>query len=149
MLEVMREHNRFGENRFMDLNNLTVFSLANQDMKYLTERQKILAGNVANANTPGYLAQDLKKPSFSDELNSTLQMSVTNEKHFTGRGGSSLAGRIYTPKPTQPLTIDGNGVVLEDQLNEISKDKGEYGRVLALYNSYKNMLKTAVTKISS
>ncbi len=133
----------------MDLNNLTVFSLANQDMKYLTERQKILAGNVANANTPGYLAKDLKKPNFSDELNSALQMTVTNEKHFTGLGGSSLSARVYTPKPTQPLTIDGNGVVLEDQLNEISKDKGEYTRVMTLYNTYKNMIKTAVTKVGS
>lgn len=133
----------------MDLNNLTVFSLANQDMKYLTERQKILAGNVANANTPGYLAKDLKKPNFSDELNSALQMTVTNEKHFTGLGGSSLSARVYTPKPTQPLTIDGNGVVLEDQLNEISKDKGEYTRVLTLYNTYKNMIKTAATKVGS
>lgn len=133
----------------MDLNNLTVFSLANKDMKYLTERQKILAGNVANANTPGYLAKDLKKPNFSDELNSALQMTVTNEKHFTGLGGSSLSARVYTPKPTQPLTIDGNGVVLEDQLNEISKDKGEYTRVMTLYNTYKNMIKTAVTKVGS
>lgn len=133
----------------MDLNNLTVFSLANQDMKYLTERQKILAGNVANANTPGYLAKDLKKPNFSDELNSALQMTVTNEKHFTGLGGSSLFARVYTPKPTQPLTIDGNGVVLEDQLNEISKDKGEYTRVMTLYNTYKNMIKTAATKVGS
>ncbi len=133
----------------MDLNNLTVFSLANQDMKYLTERQKILAGNVANANTPGYLAKDLKKPKFSDELNSALQMTVTNEKHFTGLGGSSLSARVYTPKPTQPLTIDGNGVVLEDQLNEISKDKGEYTRVMTLYNTYKNMIKTAATKVGS
>lgn len=133
----------------MDLNNLTVFSLANKDMKYLTERQKILAGNVANANTPGYLAKDLKKPNFSDELNSALQMTVTNEKHFTGLGGSSLSARVYTPKPTQPLTIDGNGVVLEDQLNEISKDKGEYTRVMTLYNTYKNMIKTAATKVGS
>ena len=133
----------------MDLNNLTVFSLANQDMKYLTERQKILAGNVANANTPGYLAKDLKKPNFSDELNSALQMAVTNEKHFTRLGGSSLSARVYTPKPTQPLTIDGNGVVLEDQLNEISKDKGEYTRVMTLYNTYKNMIKTAATKVGS
>lgn len=133
----------------MDLNNLTVFSLANQDMKYLTERQKILAGNVANANTPGYLAKDLKKPNFSDELNSALQMTVTNEKHFTGLGGSSLSARVYTPKPTQPLTIDSNGVVLEDQLNEISKDKGEYTRVMTLYNTYKNMIKTAATKVGS
>lgn len=132
----------------MDLNNLSVFALANENMQYLTERQKVLAANVANANTPHYLAKDIEKPSFSNELSTHLQMNITNPKHMTGLGGAGNAFKVYTPKPTQALTIDGNGVVIEDQLNEISKDKGEYNRMIAIYGKYKNMLKTANTKIS-
>ena len=90
----------------MDLNNLSVFAAANQNIKYQTERQKVLAANVANAY------------------------------------------KVYTPKPSTALTIDGNGVVLEDQMNEISKSKGEYDRVITLYGKYQNMLNTANTKIS-
>lgn len=117
-------------------------------MQYLAERQKVLAANVANANTPDYLAKDIKKPSFSDELSTSLKMKVTNPMHMSALGAGASSFKVYTPKPTQPLTIDGNGVVLEEQINEISKDKGEYNRMLAIYGKYKNMLKTATTKIN-
>ena len=135
----------------MDLNNLSLFALANKDMKYLTERQKVLAANVANANTPGYLAKDLEKPDFAAEVEGALKMKMvcTNEKHFSSLPSQQKNGGVFVPKPTQPLTIDGNSVVLEDQMNEISKDKSEYNRVLTLYGKYKNMIKTSLTKISS
>ncbi|MDD4556546.1 MAG: flagellar basal body protein [Alphaproteobacteria bacterium] len=131
----------------MDLNNLAFFNIANQEMKYLTERQKVLAENIANANTPDYIAKDLVKPTFTDELKSTVAMTVTNEKHMAlpkSRGTSN----VYTPTPVNALTIDGNGVVLEDQLNEASKTKGDYNRVITIYNNYKNMLKVAGSKVS-
>lgn len=132
----------------MDLNNLSVFAAANQNIKYQTERQKVLAANVANANTPGYLPKDLKRPDFGTEFSTHLKMTVTNEKHLTGVSGSYGGYKVYTPKPSTALTIDGNGVVLEDQMNEISKSKGEYDRVITLYGKYQNMLNTANTKIS-
>lgn len=136
-----------GRNK-MDLNNLSLNSLAAQKMQYLTERQKVLATNVANANTPGYLPKDLKEPDFASVLQQNLPMAVTNSKHIGGIG-ADMKGRLYTPKPATALTIDGNGVVIEDQLNEISKDKGEYERLITIYNKYRTMIKMANTKISS
>ena len=50
----------------MDLNNLSIFSMAKTEMAYLTERQKVLATNIANANTPHYLPQDVEEPSFAN-----------------------------------------------------------------------------------
>lgn len=132
----------------MDLQNLSVFALANQDMQYITERQKVLAANVANANTPGYLAKDLEKPNFASEISSHLQMNVTNDKHINGLGLTSKNYKVFTPKPVNALTLDGNGVVLEDQMNKISKSKSEYDRMITLYGKYQNMLKTANTKIN-
>lgn len=52
----------------MDLNNLTIFQMANKELNYLTERQKVLAANLANSNTPGYVAKDLEKPQFAEVL---------------------------------------------------------------------------------
>ena len=46
------------------------------------------------------------------------------------------------------MTIDGNGVIIEDQLNEASKASGEYNRMITIYNKYRTMLKTANTKIN-
>ena len=131
----------------MDLSDLSLTSLAAQKMHYLTERQKVLAANVANANTPGYLPKDLKEPDFAAVLQQSLPMAVTNSRHISGIG-EDMRGRLYTPKPETALTIDGNGVVLEDQLNKISKDKGEYERLITIYNKYRTMIQTANTKIS-
>ncbi|MBO5442994.1 MAG: hypothetical protein J6A33_04325 [Alphaproteobacteria bacterium] len=137
----------------MDLNNLSVFNMANVNMKYLTERQKVLASNVANANTPGYLAKDIEKPSFSQFMEKIpLRLNVTNEKHFAllpSQMAAEKSNGVYTPKPTAALTIDGNGVILEDQLNEVSKTKSEYNRMLTIYGKYKDLLSVANTKINA
>lgn len=44
------------------------FQMANKELNYLTERQKVLAANLANSNTPGYVAKDIENlslPKFS------------------------------------------------------------------------------------
>ena len=53
----------------MDLNKLDIFRLTNSKMGWLSERQTVLAQNIANADTPGYKAKDLKVPDFSSMLN--------------------------------------------------------------------------------
>lgn len=137
----------------MDLNNLALFRMANQQMGYLTERQKVLATNIANVNTPGYLPQDVEQPSFANYLKSTVNSPVmlarTNEKHLAGIPATNGRFRVYTPQVDNALTIDGNGVVIEDQLNEASKTKSDYNRVLTIYGKYKTLLQTANTKINS
>ena len=97
----------------MALNNLSIFSMAKTEMAYLTERQKVLATNIANANTPHYLPQDVEEPSFANVLRTSLPMTLTNEKHLAGIPSGNGGFRVYTPKPDTALTIDGNGVAGE------------------------------------
>jgi flagellar basal-body rod protein FlgB len=140
----------------MDLNNLTVFNLANRNMSYLSAKEKVIAANIANASTPNYLPQDIEQPSFLTEVqqtNKNLTLHTTNDKHFAtlpsqSKNTTANGYRVYTPQPQNALTIDGNGVVLEDQMNEASKASTEYKKMITIYNSYKNMLSTANTKIS-
>ena len=108
----------------MDLKNLSVFGYAKQNMDYLTARQKVIAGNIANATTPGYLARELEKPNFDNDIKEErLQMTLTNPKHMSGIAENTTQQnlKVYIPRPTSALTIDGNGVILEDQMNEASK----------------------------
>ena len=132
----------------MDLQGLSVLNLASQNMKYLTEKERVIATNLANSNTTGYLARDIKKPDFGSELSGKLAMKTTNPMHMSGIGRAVFSNEVYTPQPTTPLTIDGNGVIIEDQLNEASKASGEYNRMITIYNKYRTMLKTANTKIN-
>ena len=133
----------------MDLQNISVFGLAGQKMQFLSERQKVLATNIANVNTPNYIAKDIMEPDFGNIMSSTLKMNTTDSKHMSlGQMNGVTAGKVYTPKPSNALTIDGNGVIVEQQLNEASKSKSEYSRMITIYKSYKSMLQTANTKIN-
>ena len=135
----------------MDLKNLSVFGYAKQNMDYLTARQKVIAGNIANATTPGYLARELEKPNFDNDIKEErLQMTLTNPKHMSGIAENTIQQnlKVYIPRPTSALTIDGNGVILEDQMNEASKTSSEYNRMITLYNKYKTILQLANTKVS-
>ena len=133
----------------MDLNNLTIFQMANKELNYLTERQKVLAANLANSNTPGYVAKDLEKPQFAEVLKNKLTLARTNEKHMSGVPDNTAAGGVYTPTAYYALTSAGNGVIIEDPLNKVSETKGDYNRMLTIYTSYRNMLKTANTQAGS
>ena len=48
----------------MDYNDITIMKMATGHMRYQTQRQKVLAENIANIDTPRYLASDLKPLDF-------------------------------------------------------------------------------------
>lgn len=132
----------------MDLANLSVFGLTQKNMEYLSAREKVLAGNIANASTPGYLPKDITKPDFNKHVVANLPMNITNPKHLTGTE-SRQEMKIYTPPVDSALTIDGNGVILEEQMNEASKTSSEYKRMVTIYNKYRTLLQIATTKINT
>lgn len=133
----------------MDLHGLRVFGSVKQNMAYLKERQKVLAENVANANTPGYAAKDLEKPDFAQFLkSSTSNLAVTHEKHFSRLPSQTSIFKTYVPKPSVALTLDGNGVDIEEQMNEIAKTKMEYGKMISIYGKHRDLIRAAGKGIS-
>ena len=100
--------------------------------------------------------EDITKPSFLSNLTvekPLLELKTTNIKHIGELKSQTKSNNyqgpiVFTPKPNNALTIDGNGVILEEQMNEASKASSEYKRMITIYNSYKNMLSVANTKIS-
>lgn len=141
----------------VDLSNLTVFNMAGRNMQYLSAKQRVIAQNIANASTPQYLAKDIKEPGFlsagGKSATQIVGLKTTHAKHYSmlksERDNSARGGfKIYTPQPKEALTIDGNGVIIEEQINAASKASEEYKKMITIYNSYKKMLSTANTKIN-
>lgn len=144
--------------KMVDFSNLTVFNMAGRNMQYLSAKQRVIAQNIANASTPGYLAKTIEEPAFLNNVNSgnitsIVGLRTTHAKHFDtlksvsdskSRGGY----KVYTATPKDALTIDGNGVIVEDQINEASKASNEYKKMITIYNKYKNMMSVANTKIN-
>lgn len=141
----------------MDLNNLQVVDLIKKNMRYQTAKERVISENLANSTTPNYLAKDVALPDFKNALAAEqthkLEMVKTNDKHLTHANAVKKSDdgefEVYTPKPTSPLTIDGNGVIIEDQLNQANKASGEYNRMITIYGKYMDMLKLANTKINA
>jgi len=105
---------------------------------------------VANADTPGYQARDLKPLSFDDQLrqSTALRMAVTEPGHLAGTGaGPEAAGT----KPVTPWEVspDGNGVILEQQMTALAETQANYQMATELYRKQIGMLKTAIGSKSS
>ena len=72
----------------MDLTKITLFALSKKRMDWLNQRQEVLAQNIANTDSPGYRAQDLKKFKFKELIRREtmqLNMDVQNPSHLGGR----------------------------------------------------------------
>jgi len=137
----------------MDITKLDVFSALKTRMSWLGERQKVLAQNVANADTPGYRAQDLKPLDFGDLVADARSgrageagMKRTDPRHFSGVevAGTPLAkGRPDTDE-TWEINPTGNSVVLEEQMMKVSQTVMDYQTATNLYAKSVGMIRKAL-----
>jgi len=138
----------------MDLKSISLFSSLSQKMDWLTERQKVLAQNIANANTPGYTPRDLKKISFKAQLDQTnatggLSMQTSERGHMSGARAASSRFEIKEQDSHIAMKApDGNAVVLEDELIKMANTQMEYATAINLYRKHSSMLRLALGKRS-
>jgi flagellar basal-body rod protein FlgB len=135
----------------MSVADLPLFSVLKSRMRWLEERQKVLAENVANADTPRYRARDLKQLDFMTELNATMQSQVQLSATAPGHIGAPAGDRAPTPQmprggfETKP---SGNAVVLEEEMMKVAQTQLDHQTVTSLYARGLAMLKIAIGKNS-
>ena len=122
------------------------------------ERQRAIAGNIANADTPGYAARDV---AFSDALRdatgtgATASMTGrtwssdgrTDARHIPLGSGSGIAGtgqvrQDYTVQ-TQP-TMDGNSVDLDRERAAFADNAVRYEATLRFINGQGKTMLSAI-----
>lgn len=129
----------------MDLNAIGLFRLASSRMDYLSARHKVLAENIANADTPGAKARDLKAFSFADAMKGAGVTQVrTDAAHLEGlrQAAAFREDRRVTTYETAP---DGNGVVLEEQMMKTAQVRQDYDLTANLFQKNYQMLRYAFT----
>ena len=80
----------------MNLSDIPLFRMMSQRMEWLSQRQQLLAHNVANANTPGYKSWDLKPLTFENMVRAgaaRLGARATRSGHFSG-GAAGRSGKF-------------------------------------------------------
>jgi flagellar basal-body rod protein FlgB len=128
----------------------TLFGLLSGQLAWLSQRQTILAQNVAHADTPGYRPRDLDAGSFHALVArrasgpGPVALARTDPGHQAGSPAVrlSLDGRIE--RALQDLKPDGNAVVLEEQMARMAETNINYQLSSNIYRKYVQMIRTAL-----
>ena len=112
------------------------------------QTQAVVAQNVANADTPGYVARDL--PAFS----SVYSMGESRARHMESNLRASRSGHLHGVMDTAPLgspfevksisSPNGNQVSLETEMLKSVGAKRQHDRALAIYKSALNVMRSAL-----
>ena len=133
----------------MDLNNLPVFKMLTTKMRWLHERQSVLAHNVANADTPGYQAKDLEELDFQRVLDGSMQpklgmaMAKTATSHFALKATADEPFPV-AQEPDGGEIPTGNSVNLEEQMIDMANTRMDYQMMTNLYRKHVSMLNMAI-----
>lgn len=131
----------------MELGDTTLFAAVKKRLSWLTQRQEVLAQNIANANTPDYRASDLKPFEFKDILRQEkiqLNMNVTEAGHMGGRRKRIRDFAEAEERKPFETTPTGNSVVLEEQMAKVNETHAKHSLVTQLYKKHLKMITTAV-----
>ncbi|MCS6896777.1 MAG: flagellar basal body rod protein FlgB [Nitrospira sp.] len=114
---------------------MTIFDrtmqLLERTLDLRSARQRVIASNLANEETPGYRATELN---FLDQLRSAsrgrlpIVLTATHSRHFglsAGRGFETVTGRL-SEVPVGDLPLDGNSVNLELEMAKLSDNVMQY-----------------------
>lgn len=118
-------------------------------MKHLSERQHVVAQNIANGDTPGYKAREVTAPSFAGMVDAaggphvarpTVQISSAMKAlGATQRTG----GNIVLDQNVTETKPDGNNVTLEEQVMKLGSIQADFTALTNLYRKQMQLLKTA------
>lgn len=134
-------------------NNSPLMKMLGTNMRYMTQRQSVLAHNIANADTPQYRTQDLKSPDFDamvkgggsePQFRAAGQMRLTNPKHMLGTIGGNSAFRTQAIRDAQEVTPVGNNVVLEEEMAKVSQTGAQYQISSSLMKKFTSMYRSAL-----
>jgi flagellar basal-body rod protein FlgB len=134
----------------MPISDLPTLSMLRTKMQWHQERQRVLAENVSNSNTPNFKPRDLVEPKFEAGSGAVggsggaLPMARTSQSHISTAGADpTFEQNPRTGFQTRPA---GNSVNLEDQMLKVSANQMDYAAATSLYSKSLHLLKTAIGK---
>ena len=131
----------------MAISDLPIFSMLRTRMNWHQERQRLLAENVSNADTPGFRPRDLAPLDFGRQVqqaSAQLQLALTSPTHLSSSAGT---GRFASERPGKyDVRPAGNAVNLEDEMMKVAANQMDHQAAISLYSRSMGLLKTAIGK---
>lgn len=126
--------------------NLEIFQMSHAMAKHAGQRQAITARNVANADTPGYRAQDITPFDQTLRTGTGGSQRATRAGHLNGTAAEK--GRIATAQimtdTSSPRDPNGNSVAIETEILRSVESKRQHDRALAIYRSSLKILRSSL-----
>lgn len=115
-----------------------LFNLISRHNEWLSTRQATIAGNVANANTPGFKAADVE--AFASVLENTqLAMAATSSGHLSPGGAAIPVTDVRAEEPWD-TTHSGNTVSIEQELIKAGEVNRSFRMNVSVVKAFHRML---------
>jgi flagellar basal-body rod protein FlgB len=130
----------------------TAIPVLQQATQFSQARHVVLAGNIANMDTPGYRVRDLSVEDFQNQLREMIdkrhagrqQVSPGMLGGFASSGGTHQAEEVREPKTI--LYHDESNVGIEYQVTEMVKNQMQHNMALSIMSSQMRLLETAISE---
>ena len=126
----------------------TTIPILEQVVNFSQARHTVLAGNIANMDTPGYRVRDLSVEDFQSRLREAIEtrhkptsMSVGNRTDERMPAMAKVAEDVKTI-----LYHDDSNVGIEYQVTEMVKNQGRHNLALTIMKNQMKLLETAISE---
>lgn len=129
-----------------------------KQMNWFNNNQSVISQNIANADTPGYKAKKLEENDFSSLVeglssgnskskaaSSSVTMKTNSARHMNAAGVTGDQATISKDKDAEEA-LNGNSVVLEEEMLKLADNQMKYGMVVNLYKKNVKLMKIAMGK---
>ncbi len=130
----------------MPITDIPLFSMLRTKLHWNQERQRLLAENVANSDTPRFRPSDLVAPKFDAPVPGVAPLTLlrTNPAHLVSAESTAAfdlqRGGEFEVVPT------GNAVSLEDEMLKVAANQMDFQAASAVYGRGLGLIKTAIGK---
>jgi flagellar basal-body rod protein FlgB len=133
----------------MTLDDVPLFAMLKSRLGYLSQREQVIAQNVANSDTPGYTPNDLKPFTLPGASGPGAPLDLapvqTTASHLSGTLPHDRDGAWkQQASPDSEARLDGNQVVLEDEMMKMQDARLNYETALGLYQKSLGMIQMAI-----
>lgn len=130
-----------------DIKNLKFFQNTLQKMDWISQRQKVIAENIANANTPRYKSKDIEAFTVQSKASQALRnkgLVRTHKAHMNPVVSSENLFHISKIRSTLESSLDENNVILEDEMEKIGGLNSRYSTAANLFQKNVSMIRMAI-----
>lgn len=140
----------------MDIDAIPLFSVLRSRLGYLTQRETLISQNVANADTPGYAPRDLDGFTFKGAMDAqagggagAMDVVAPEDGHIALKPTSAPGAWKPVTAPDSEATLNGNQVVLEDQMMKMNEARMDYDAAVGFYQKSLSLIQLAIRKPGS